>query len=74
MGHYLREWGVAIVMLQETTQETYDAQAWNVFGHGHVEGYMALKAVGRSVGVVVAWNESLFAKVNQSVGRHVVAV
>ena len=35
---------------------------------------MALEAVGRSRGVVVAWNEFLFAKVNQRVRRSVVAV
>ena len=35
---------------------------------------MALEVVGRSGGLVVAWNKSLFAKVNQRVGWHVVAV
>ena len=31
---------------------------------------MAHEAVGRSGGVVVAWNESLFVKVDQCVGWH----
>ena len=35
---------------------------------------MALEVVGRSGGVVIAWNESLCAKVNQRVGRHIVAI
>ena len=38
------------------------------------EVYVALEVVGRSGGLVVAWNKSLFAKVNQRVGWHVVAV
>ena len=45
-----------------------------MLGHSHLEGYEALEAVGRSRGVVVVWNEFLFAKVNQRVGRYVVAV
>ena len=48
--------------------EMCDAQVWNVLGRSHLEGYVALKAVGRSGGVVVARNNSLFAKVNQRVG------
>ena len=55
---------MAVVTLQEITLETCDAHAWNVLGRDHVEGYVALEAVDRSGGVVVAWNESVFAKVN----------
>ena len=74
MGHYIKEWSTAVVMLQETMLETCDAQVWNVLGCSHLEGYVALEAVGRSGGVVVAWNASLFAKVKQHVRKHIVAV
>ena len=74
VGRYLREWGVTVVLLQETMLETCDSQVWNVVGRGHLEGYIALEAVGRSGSLLVAWNETLFAKVDHWVGRHVVAV
>ena len=45
-----------------------------MLGHGHLEQNVALKAVGRLGGVVIAWNESLFVKVNEQVKRHIVAV
>ena len=35
---------------------------------------MALEAVDRSGGVVIAWNKSLFVKVNEQVKRHIMAV
>ena len=37
-------------------------------GRGHLEGYIALEAVGRSGGVLVTSNETLFAKVDHWVG------
>ena len=54
MGYYLKEVGEAVVMLQETMLEMCDAQVWNVLGCGHLEGYVALKAINKSGGVVIA--------------------
>ena len=62
------------MLLQETMLEMCDSQVWNVVGRGHLEGYIALEAVGRSGGVLETWNKTLFAKVDHRAGRHVVAV
>ena len=42
--------------------ESWEAQDWKLVGHGFLEGYLAVKAVGRSGGLVVAWNKAMFFK------------
>ena len=43
-------------------------------GHGFLEGFLAVNAYGRSVGVVVAWNKMVFTKVASKMGQFSVAV
>lgn len=73
VGRYLREWGASVVCLQETMLATCEDRIWKSVGRGQLDGYVAINAIGRSGGVIIAWNETLFAKVEEWKGAHVVA-
>ena len=73
MAKYLREWGATVVCLQETWMETCEPQDWRMVGGDFLEGYHAVKATGRSGGVVIAWNEGLYEKEEVWDGQFVAA-
>ena len=73
MAKYLREWGATVVFLQETWLEKCEPQDWRVIGGDFLEGYRAVKATGRSGGVLIAWNKGLYDKEEVWDGQFVVA-
>ena len=62
VAKYLRESGATVVCLQETWMETCEQQDWRMVRGDLLEGYHAVKATGRSGGVVIAWNEGVYEK------------
>ena len=73
MAKYMREWGATVVCLQETWLEKCEPHDWRVVGGDFLEGYHAVKATGRSGGVLIAWNEGLYEKKEVWEGQFVVA-
>ena len=47
VAKYLREWGATVVCLQETWLEKCETLDWRVVGGDLLEGYHAMKAMGR---------------------------
>ena len=60
--------------IQETKLECCETQDWNMVGRGFLEDFLAVNANGRSGRVIVAWNETLFTKVNAKMRQFSVAV
>ena len=60
--------------IQEIMLESYETRDWNMVGRGFLEGFPAVNINGQSTGVVVAWNEMLFTKVDSRMGQFSMAV
>ena len=50
-----------------------DQRTWTSLGWGSSESYVAIAASGRSGGIILAWKEAIFDRVETWLGRHVVA-
>ena len=49
--------------------ERCEVRDWNGIGRCFLDGFLAVNAVGRSRGVVVAWNEAVFSRVDAWTGQ-----
>ena len=59
---------------QETMLDSYEAWEWNIVEQGFLVGFLAVIANGGSRGVVFAWNEIVFSKVDSKMRQFSAAV
>ena len=74
LGRYLREWGATMVCLQETMWEWCEVRDCNGVRRGFLDGFLAVNAIGHYGGVVVAWNEATFSRVDAWIDQFSVGV
>ena len=60
--------------IQETKLENCEERDWSSVGRGFLEGFLVVNANGCSGGVVVAWNNMMFCKVDSRMGQFSTAV
>ena len=68
------EWGATVACLQETMLERCNKRIWNRVGRGFLEGHLMVSAMGRSGGLLVAWNDHIDSKEDKWIGLCTVGI